>query len=65
MARVALGIEGPLAAIGGAAAVAVLFFAINLGLFAADRRAGITACFPLVALSALVSGLAWTVTVAP
>jgi 4-hydroxybenzoate polyprenyltransferase len=65
MAAVAMSIEGPLAAIGSAAAVAVLFCAINLGLFAADRRAGIAACFPLVALSALVSGLAWTVTVAP
>jgi hypothetical protein len=36
----------------------------NIVLIAANQRLGITACFPLVALSTLISGLAWTLTLA-
>jgi 4-hydroxybenzoate polyprenyltransferase len=51
-------------AIAIAAGVTLLFLATNLTLLARNVRIAIAACFPLVALSAVVSGLAWTVTIA-
>jgi 4-hydroxybenzoate polyprenyltransferase len=52
------------ATIVAAAALALLLLLVNLGIFAANPRHGAAACFPLVALSTLASGLAWTLTVA-
>ena len=43
-----------------ASGLAVLLLAINVILIRADRRRGAIACFPLVALTTLVTGLAWT-----
>jgi 4-hydroxybenzoate polyprenyltransferase len=59
-----LGLAGPFDAIVVAAVTAALFLLLNLAMLAANRRLGVTACFPLVALSTLASGLAWTWTVA-
>jgi 4-hydroxybenzoate polyprenyltransferase len=59
-----LELAGSISAIVVAAATAALFLVLNLAMLAADRRLGIVACFPLVALSTLASGLAWTLTVA-
>ena len=47
-----------------AAGVTVLLFASNVGLVRAERRVGVAACFPLVALSTVANALAWTVAVA-
>lgn len=47
-----------------AAGLTALFLALNLAMVAIDRRIGIAACFPLVALATLVNGLAWTLAVA-
>lgn len=47
-----------------AAGLTVVFLAANLGLLRVDRRLGVAACFPLVALSALANALAWTIVVA-
>jgi 4-hydroxybenzoate polyprenyltransferase len=60
----AMRVDEPHLAILLAAAIAALFLLLNLAMLAADRRLGSIACFPLVALSTLVSGLAWTVTIA-
>jgi 4-hydroxybenzoate polyprenyltransferase len=51
-------------AIAWAAGLALLLLAINITLTAFNRRIGAAACFPLVAISTLVSGLTWTLTVA-
>jgi 4-hydroxybenzoate polyprenyltransferase len=59
-----LGVEQPYGAIELAAALAVLSLIVNIILIGANRPAGIAACFPLVALSTLTSGLAWTLTLA-
>jgi 4-hydroxybenzoate polyprenyltransferase len=59
-----LGVEQPYVVIELAAALAILSLVINVFLIAANRRVGIAACFPLVALSTLTSGLAWTLTLA-
>ena len=64
LAALLLGIARPFAAIAAAAAMALLLCAIDVALFAVNRRAGIAACFPLVAITTLASGLAWTLTVA-
>jgi 4-hydroxybenzoate polyprenyltransferase len=57
-----LGIEPPYVAIGLAAGLTILVFSGDIILVAANRRVGIAACFPLVALATLTSGLAWTLT---
>jgi 4-hydroxybenzoate polyprenyltransferase len=59
-----LRLERPYFAIGLAAGLTVLLLTGNIILMAADRRLGIAACFPLVALATLASGLAWTLTLA-
>ena len=59
-----LGVEQPYGAIELAAALALLSLIVNVILIAANRPVGIAACFPLVALSTLTSGLAWTLTLA-
>ena len=58
-----LGIDGPNVAIELAAALALLLLAGNVILITANRPVGITACFPLVALSTLGSALAWVLIV--
>ena len=58
-----LGIDGPYVAIELAAALALLLLAGNVILIAANRRVGIAACFPLVALSTLGCALAWVLIV--
>jgi 4-hydroxybenzoate polyprenyltransferase len=58
-----LGIDGPYVAIELAAALALLLLAGNVILIAANRPVGITACFPLVALSTLGCALAWVLIV--
>ena len=58
-----LGVAGPLLAIELAAVLAVLLLAGNVVLVAANRRLGIAASFPLVALSTLGCALAWTLIV--
>jgi 4-hydroxybenzoate polyprenyltransferase len=57
-----LGVEQPYVAIELAAALALLSLIVNAILIAVSRPVGIAACFPLVALSTLTSGLAWTLT---
>ena len=59
-----LGVEQPYFAIELAAGLTLLLLIGNVVLVAANRRVGIAACFPLVALATLTSGLAWTLTVA-
>ena len=59
-----LDVEQPYLAIDLAARLTLLLLIGNVILFAANRRVGIAACFPLVALATLTSGLAWTVTLA-
>jgi hypothetical protein len=59
-----MGVARPLTAITVAAVVGLVFLGINLVVMAQNRRAGVAACFPLVALATLTSGLAWTATVA-
>jgi 4-hydroxybenzoate polyprenyltransferase len=59
-----LALPGGTDAITVAGGIAVAACAINLALLAIDRRAGLAACFPLVALSTLASGVAWTMAVA-
>ena len=59
-----LGADSPSFAIVAAAALAGSLLLANLGVFAVNRRLGVALCFPLVALSTLAIGLAWTVTVA-
>jgi 4-hydroxybenzoate polyprenyltransferase len=59
-----LGVEQPYGAIELAAALALLSLIVNVILIVANRLIGIAACFPLVALSTLSSGLAWTLTLA-
>ena len=44
--------------------VALIFMMVNVALFPVHRRLAIAACFPLVAVSTLMSGLAWTLSVA-
>ena len=58
-----LGIDGPYVAIELAASLALLLLAGNVILITANRPVGITACFPLVALSTLGSALAWVLIV--
>jgi 4-hydroxybenzoate polyprenyltransferase len=64
LAALRLGVEQPYGAIELAAALALLLLFVNFSLVAANRPVGIAACFPLVALSTLASGLAWTLTLA-
>jgi 4-hydroxybenzoate polyprenyltransferase len=59
-----LGVDRPYVAIELAAALALVLLASNVILIAFNRPLGIAACFPLVALSTLCSGLAWTLTLA-
>ncbi|HEX2282827.1 MAG TPA: UbiA family prenyltransferase [Thermomicrobiales bacterium] len=59
-----LAVEQPYLAIDIAAGLTLLLLTGNVIMFAADRRVGIAACFPLVALATLSSGLAWTLTLA-
>jgi 4-hydroxybenzoate polyprenyltransferase len=59
-----LGVEPPYLAIELAAGLTLLSLTGNVILVAANRRVGIAACFPLVALATLSSGLAWTLTLA-
>ena len=59
-----LGVAQPYFAIELAAALALVLLTGNVVLMATNRRVGIAACFPLVALSTLTSALAWTLTVA-
>ena len=59
-----LGVEQPYFAIELAAGLTLLLLTANVILVAANRRLGIAACFPFVALSTLGSGLAWTLTLA-
>jgi 4-hydroxybenzoate polyprenyltransferase len=59
-----LATPGSIDAITVAGGIAVLACGLNLALLAIDRRIGTAACFPLVALSTLVSGVAWTLAVA-
>jgi 4-hydroxybenzoate polyprenyltransferase len=47
-----------------AAGFALVLLTINVILVIANRRVGTAACFPLVAIATLGSGLAWTLTVA-
>ncbi|MBA2595967.1 MAG: UbiA prenyltransferase family protein [Chloroflexota bacterium] len=54
-----------ISAIAAAAGMTILFLAVNLTILGLNRRTGFAACFPLVALSTLINGLAWTITVAP
>jgi 4-hydroxybenzoate polyprenyltransferase len=58
------GDQKPRDAIAFAAGIALLLLATNITLISFNRRIGAEACFPLVALSTLVSGLTWTLTVA-
>ena len=58
-----LGVERPYVAIELAAALTLLLLAGNVILIAANRRIGIAACFPLVALATLGCALAWTLVV--
>ena len=55
-----LGASQQLVPIAIASGIAVLLLAINVILIRADRRRGAVACFPLVATTTLVTGLAWT-----
>ena len=64
LAAARLGADAPSSAIVAAAALAVLSLAGNLAVLRVDRKLGIAACFPLVALATLASGLAWTATIA-
>jgi hypothetical protein len=59
-----MGVTQPSSAIALAFWLALLSLVVNVFLVAANRRVGVIACFPLVALSTLGSGLAWTLTVA-
>lgn len=59
-----LGLGDPLFSIIVAGIVTLLLMTLNIALFSANRRLAIAACFPLVAASTLVSGLAWTLSVA-
>lgn len=47
-----------------AGGLGIVLFTVNVALLASNRRTGIAAAFPLVALSTLASGLAWAITVA-
>jgi 4-hydroxybenzoate polyprenyltransferase len=55
-----LGVEQPSLAIELAAGLTLLLLTGNVILVAANRRVGIAACFPLVALATLGCALAWT-----
>ncbi len=55
-----LGVEQPFFAIELAAGLTILLLTGNVILVAVNRRVGIAACFPLVALATLGCGLAWT-----
>lgn len=58
-----IGMSLPHPAVLVAGGVALGCLTLNLVLLAVDRRAGVGGCFPLVAVSTVVSGLAWTVAV--
>lgn len=58
-----LGASQQLEPIAIASGLAVLLLTINVVLIRADRRRGAIACFPLVAMTTLVTGLAWTLIV--
>jgi 4-hydroxybenzoate polyprenyltransferase len=58
-----LGVEQPFFAIELAAGLTFLLLTGNVILVAANRRVGIAACFPLVALATLGCALAWTLIV--
>lgn len=47
-----------------AAGLSLVLAAINFAVFVVDRRIGVALCFPLVAVVVLMSGLAWTLSVA-
>jgi 4-hydroxybenzoate polyprenyltransferase len=59
-----LGGDRPFFAIELAAGLSLLSLIMNVILISINRQVGIAACFPLVALSTLASGLAWTLSVA-
>jgi 4-hydroxybenzoate polyprenyltransferase len=59
-----LGVEQPYLAIDLAAGLTLLLLTGNVILVATNPRVGIAACFPLVALATLASGLAWALTLA-
>lgn len=46
-----------------AAGTTIILMLANLAVLIGNRRAGVAACFPLIALSALLNGLAWTLIV--
>jgi 4-hydroxybenzoate polyprenyltransferase len=58
-----LGVDQSFPAPAIAAGLAVTLLAINIILVIANRRVGTAACFPLVAIATLGSGLAWALTV--
>lgn len=47
-----------------AAGLTIGFMVANLGLLRLNRRLGVAACFPLVAISTLANALGWTISVA-
>ena len=59
-----LGVEQPYSALDLAVGLALVLSTGNIILFAADRRVGVAACFPLIALATLSGGLAWALTLA-
>lgn len=58
------GVPEPVSALAIAAGITLGCLVVNAALYKAQRRLGVAACFPLVALSTLSSGLAWTIAVA-
>jgi 4-hydroxybenzoate polyprenyltransferase len=56
--------SGGTAAIVVGGGIAMAAFALNVALLALERRIGIAACFPLVALATLAIGVAWVLAVA-
>jgi 4-hydroxybenzoate polyprenyltransferase len=59
-----LGAYHPFLAIAIAAGLAAVLLIVNVILVISNRRIGIAACFPLVAIATLGTALAWTITVA-
>jgi 4-hydroxybenzoate polyprenyltransferase len=59
-----MGVAPPFAALAAAAGFTIAALIANLALMLLDRRIGVAASFPLVALATLANGLAWTATVA-
>ncbi len=63
-AATALDGTGDQSAIAAAAGLTLLLLLANFATIVVNRSIGIAACFPLVAMSTLINGLAWTLTVA-